>query len=437
VSDTLLASTAFASILSCSSTGAGICGGSGNTWTVTFSSLAAGAVETMTLVAVVSHAVSDGMVLTNTASVSSSTLDPVAGNNSATTTTTVSAPLLSPTPMSLAFGPQLVNTSSAPQVMTISNTGSAPLLISNTVVIGANAADFQIMAGGNTCARALIPPGGACNVSIVFTPTPILAASRVAALTLFDNAPNAPHHIPLQGAVLIPRIALSPASLNFDVQTVCSSSAPKVLTVNNTGTGTLIIGDIALAGANPQAFHFSSAPRPISVAPGGSTTMTVVFMPLSTGPLAANLVLTDNSVNPSSPQTVALTGKGSGTADLGISMYATQVQRGGYLTYTSVVDDAGPLPACPVTFTNPIPTGTAFVQAFTTAGSCAPVVPATGGTLTCSLGTLPVGARAAVTMLVRVVAPAGSTIQNTGSVRAGTDDPNLANNSATVVTVVR
>jgi len=89
VTDNLPAETTF---VSCSSTGGGVCGGSGNNQTVTFASLASGQSETITFVANVSCSVADGTAINNTATVSSFTSDPDTTNDSATATTTVSNP---------------------------------------------------------------------------------------------------------------------------------------------------------------------------------------------------------------------------------------------------------------------------------------------------------------------------------------------------------
>src|SRR6266545_4604253 len=89
VTDNLPAETTY---VSCSSTGGGVCGGSGNNQTVTFASLASGQSETITFVANVSCSVADGTAINNTATVSSFTSDPDPTNDSATATTTVSNP---------------------------------------------------------------------------------------------------------------------------------------------------------------------------------------------------------------------------------------------------------------------------------------------------------------------------------------------------------
>ena len=89
VTDNLPPETTF---VSCSSTGSGVCGGSGNNRTVTFALLPSGASETITFVANVNCSVADGTVISNTATVSSSTPDPDPNNDSSTATVTASNP---------------------------------------------------------------------------------------------------------------------------------------------------------------------------------------------------------------------------------------------------------------------------------------------------------------------------------------------------------
>ncbi|MGC1321970.1 MAG: hypothetical protein WA849_07300 [Candidatus Udaeobacter sp.] len=89
VTDNLPPETTF---VSCSSTGGGVCGGSGNNRTVTFALLPSGASATITFVANVNCSVADGTVISNTATVSSSTPDPDPNNDSSTATATASNP---------------------------------------------------------------------------------------------------------------------------------------------------------------------------------------------------------------------------------------------------------------------------------------------------------------------------------------------------------
>jgi uncharacterized repeat protein (TIGR01451 family) len=102
VTDNLPAAVAF---VSCASTGNGMCGGSGNNRTVSFSSLASGASATITIVATLTCSVSDGEIVGNTAAAASIVRDPVSGNNSSSANFTVSkaAPVISPTSATFAM----------------------------------------------------------------------------------------------------------------------------------------------------------------------------------------------------------------------------------------------------------------------------------------------------------------------------------------------
>jgi uncharacterized repeat protein (TIGR01451 family) len=81
VKDVLPAAVKF---VSCQSTRSGVCGGTNNDRSVTFSSLPAGATANISVVATTDPSAPDGSVVINTASVSSSTTEPFTGNNSST-----------------------------------------------------------------------------------------------------------------------------------------------------------------------------------------------------------------------------------------------------------------------------------------------------------------------------------------------------------------
>jgi uncharacterized repeat protein (TIGR01451 family) len=87
LTDNLPSDTTF---VSCSASG-GVCGGSGNNRSVTFSSLAVGQSATVVLVATVNNSVAEGTIISNTATVTSSTVDSDPGNNSTTATVIVTA----------------------------------------------------------------------------------------------------------------------------------------------------------------------------------------------------------------------------------------------------------------------------------------------------------------------------------------------------------
>ena len=78
---------------------------------------------------------------------------------------------------------------------------------------------------------------------------------------------------------------ISPSSLNeTDFGTAAYGGQPvsQTYTISNSGTGFLTLGNLALNGTNPNDFTITSPPA-ASVAPGGSTTLTVQFAPTALG----------------------------------------------------------------------------------------------------------------------------------------------------------
>jgi len=89
VTDDLPATVSF---VSCSATGGGVCGGSGNNRTISFPVLAGGNSATITLVANVTCALANGTLIDNTAAVSTPSPEQDPNNNSVTVTVTASNP---------------------------------------------------------------------------------------------------------------------------------------------------------------------------------------------------------------------------------------------------------------------------------------------------------------------------------------------------------
>lgn len=151
VSDDLPSQTTF---VSCNSTGGGICGGTGNNRTVTFTSLAPGASVTITLVGTVNCPVANGTIISNTASVTSDTSDPDNANNSETITTTASnpPPIITLTTQQITLSPPNHNYSTVNvSDMVVSATDNCdPNVNLNAVVIAQVTSDEVQNAPGNS-----------------------------------------------------------------------------------------------------------------------------------------------------------------------------------------------------------------------------------------------------------------------------------------------
>jgi hypothetical protein len=221
--------------------------------------------------------------------------DNVGSRNVATTSATIAdQPIVSLSPSSLAFAAQQANTTSAPQTVTLTNTGTAALSITSIAITG----DYSQT---NSCGTSLAA-AASCMINVVFAP--VAAGTRTGALVITDNAIGSPHNVPLTGTGLAATtVSLSPSSLSFGSQAVGTTSAPQPVTLTNTGTGTLNVANIATTGDFAQTNNCGT-----SMTPGASCTINVSFIPTASGTRTGTLSVTDNA--DASPQTVSLTGTG-------------------------------------------------------------------------------------------------------------------------------
>jgi FG-GAP-like repeat/Abnormal spindle-like microcephaly-assoc'd, ASPM-SPD-2-Hydin len=111
-----------------------------------------------------------------------------------TLTFTVLAPAATLAPTSLTFAPQADGTTSSPQSVQLTNSGTAALAISTIAIAGTNAGEF---AQTNNCDSSLAA-GASCQINVTFTPTGM--GARTAAISITDNAPSSPQMVPLTGS---------------------------------------------------------------------------------------------------------------------------------------------------------------------------------------------------------------------------------------------
>jgi hypothetical protein len=197
-------------------------------------------------------------------------------------------------PSPLTFAVQRVQTTSAPQVITITDTGSFELNITSLTVTG----DF---AETDNCTGQSIALNGTCQVSVIFAPTQ--SGARTGLLTVFGNVPGGQLTVSLAGTGLAPAsILLTPASIIFGPATVGSPSAPQYVTIANTG-------DIASSLTSETAsgdFSLSANTCTGSLAGNYSCTVGIVFTPGASGTRNGVLTVTDSV----GTQTALLSGTG-------------------------------------------------------------------------------------------------------------------------------
>jgi probable HAF family extracellular repeat protein len=215
-------------------------------------------------------------------------------------TAVTSAPTATLSPTSLTFSAQAIDTTSAAKTVTLKNTGTSSLTISSIAITGTNAGDF---AQTHTCGSSLAA-GASCKISVKFKPT--ASATRMADLSVTDNAAGSPQHVPLSGIGTTAK--LSPTGLNFGFVAIGKTSQKRIATLTNVGRTTLTISGVAITGTNAGDFaqtHTCGS----SLAAGTSCTISVAFKPTQIGKRTGVLSVTDNA--PGSPQTVSLSGTGT------------------------------------------------------------------------------------------------------------------------------
>ena len=196
---------------------------------------------------------------------------------------------------SLAFGNQQVGVTSAPQALTVTNNGTAPLTI--TSILASDA-----FAQANDCTAVPLQPTTNCVVNVTFTPTAPGAA--LGALTITDSAPGSPQVVLLTGTgVPGPTVNLSVSSLTFPDQVVSTTSGPLTVVLKNLGGSTLNLANV-VASAGFAETNTCGA----SVQSGATCSISVTFTPTATGTQYGSVILTDNAAN--SPQTILLAGTG-------------------------------------------------------------------------------------------------------------------------------
>ncbi len=208
-----------------------------------------------------------------------------------------SAPAFSASSFLLQYPAQLAGQTGQPQTTLLRNMGSAPLTISSATVSG----DF---AETDDCGTS-VPAAGSCTLSVTFTPT--AAGPRTGSVLIQDDAAGSPHTINLTGTGLgVPAVTLTPTGLTFSNQLVGTSSSPQTITLSSSGTAGLNLSSLQVSGDFAQTNNC-----PATLAPGANCSVDITFIPSAIGSRSGALTITDNAAG--SPQSVALSGTGSGS----------------------------------------------------------------------------------------------------------------------------
>jgi sugar lactone lactonase YvrE len=206
------------------------------------------------------------------------------------------APVATLSATSLSFSIQQIGTASATQQVTLTNTGSAALTITNIAATGANASSFVFP---NSCGASLAT-GTNCVIVGHFAPS--AAGAATAGLSITDNASGSPQTVTLTGT-------------GVNASTVTVTPSPSTVTTAQPLTVTVAVSG---GSGNPTPtgsvfLTIGSYSSTASVLSGGSATITVPAGSLSAG--------TDSIVATYAPDSASASifASGTGTSSVNVN----------------------------------------------------------------------------------------------------------------------
>jgi hypothetical protein len=221
----------------------------------------------------------------------------------------IKAPTMVRKPEKITFDTTIVG-NYKDSLVTISNTGTTDLIISNLVFDGAFSDAFSF---DSLSYPLTIKPGGSVFVMVRFKP--LKAGLEFTNLVIVSNDPITPElSVILVGTGKMPApaaIYTSVKTLNFGKVPI-NTSKDTVFTISNTGAQKLIIDTLSLSGVDKAYFVLSGFSLPVQIDPGNSKNIALRFLPTlqdTSKSYTANIKITSND---SSNRQISINLTGSG-----------------------------------------------------------------------------------------------------------------------------
>ncbi len=214
-----------------------------------------------------------------------------------------SGPDLEIDPEGLEFESQLVGTRSRPGTLRLINRGDGPYRINRAWID--NGKGFSVEQ--ENCSGASLGPGDACRVVVVFEPAS--EGRSATSLQIRESSGAMAPGIGISGVGTAPKLEVSATTLGFGALPVGSRTEPRRLRLSNSGTASLEISELTLAGDDAAAFTSTQdACTGVSLAPGQRCEVGFEFGPRHQGAHQASLRIASNQRRRA--PTVELTGHG-------------------------------------------------------------------------------------------------------------------------------
>ena len=235
-------------------------------------------------------------------------------------------------PLSLTFANQQPGVASAPQTITVTNSGGATIANLDFAFTGAASAGYSL--GTVTCGETLAA-GASCTAQVIFTPSCVGSAASALNISSSTRGVQAVS-VSLNGSSAISTgVTANPSTVAFGVAGIGQSSTAQAVTIANT-TG-YALSSLSLSVTGP--FSLARNTCTATLAAGASCAASVVFSPTAAGPVAGALNIASAAMV--SPITVALNGTGFNFTFAAIATSSQTVAAGQTANYTLAVTPSG------------------------------------------------------------------------------------------------
>ena len=419
--------------------------------------LGPGGQATITIVTRIGANVAAGPA-TNTATVSTTTPDPNAANNSASATVAIAAAADLAVSKTAATNPVVAGTGET-FTMTVTNNGPSDaqqVVVADPAVpgltvrsAGPTQGSCTVTGGEVSCAVGTIAAGGVVRVTIQADVAPDAAAGPLT--NTASASASTPDPLPANNSGAATIIVSTSADLELTKSATPSTVVfgqvvTYSLTVRNNGPSQAV--GASISDPLPAGLTFSTSPDGCTAAAGtvtcpvgtlaaraGRTVSFTAATPAGgSGDVTNIAVVSATTADPNTANnTASAVSTSQAQADLSLTKSASDSPvAGGPITYTLTARNAGPSTATAVVVTDTVPAGVTVTSATGGGITCTTA----GAVVSCPVGTLASGQSAVLTIAGTLAPGVTGSSTNTASVSSPVLDPSPGNNTATATSTV-
>jgi Domain of unknown function (DUF4062)/NB-ARC domain/Cep192 domain 4/HYDIN/CFA65/VesB-like, Ig-like domain len=231
-------------------------------------------------------------------------------------------------PDRIDFGAQAVNSVAISDRVVIRNSGTASAAMGQPNITGPDAGYFSLAA--NSCGDS-VASEASCRITVRYVPR---SAGNHRAILRIEPRGSVAREVSLLGSGTIaqaPIASFSPPRLNFGEQPLRRGARSQNVTVQNRGTGELVVTSVGIRGSN--SFEYANQCSTPLRGNSSNCTIRIGFAPRTSGAHDAELLISHNAAN--SPQRIRLSGFGAERSTPNIGVTPDRIQFGKQIVGTS------------------------------------------------------------------------------------------------------